>query len=87
MRKAFTLIELIVVIAIWAIFIAVLYPIFMKASGIKEQQEMDKLAGCENPQFVQVIANTHGYSGNIRTDNKYLYKCQDGRIVELDKPI
>jgi hypothetical protein len=59
----------------------------MKASGIKEQQEMDKLAGCENPQFVQVIANTHGYSGNIRTDNKYLYKCQDGRIVELDKPI
>ena len=87
MRKAFTLIELLVVLAIGAIMLAVLIPIFAKASGMQKRQELQKLEGCENPQFVQVIQNTHGYSGNIRTDNQYLYKCQDGRMVTLDNPI
>ena len=87
MRKAFTLIELLVVLAIGAILLAIIYPIFAQATGMKKQQQIDKLQGCENPQFVQVIQNTHGYSGNIRTDNKYLYKCQDGHMVELDNPI
>ena len=87
MRKAFTLIELLVVLAIGAILLAIIYPIFAQATGLKKQQQIDKLAGCESPQFVQVIANTHGWNGDIRTDNKYIYKCQDGRIVELDNPI
>ena len=83
-KKGFTLVELIVVIAIMAILAAVLVPtITNKINDAKESAAKSDMSAVANAIQSEIISITSGFSD---ANNKYVKKSTDGKVDGVKEP-
>lgn len=83
-KKGFTLVELIVVIAIMAILAAVLVPtIVNKINDAKESAAKSDMSAVANAIQSEIISITSGLSD---ANNEYVKKGDDGKVSGVKKP-
>ena len=67
MKKAFTMIEFLVVVAIVSILAAILFPFIFRGKSF------DEFEGCINHKVVTSAHTSYG--------TEYVYECEDGRQI------
>ena len=87
-KKGFTIVELVIVIAVIAILAAVLIPTF---SGVVEKaNESSALQACRNELVEMKVAYVAQggdiAEGTILSSNDYYFEYKDGQLVKCNKP-
>lgn len=75
MKKAFTIIEVLVVVAIIAILLAIMIPVFNGGIAVGKSE----FEGCVNPRVIGTTPGREPISGHTQTE--YLYECEDKRQI------
>ena len=87
-KKGFTIVELVIVIAVIAILAAVLIPTF--SSVVEKANESSALQACRNELVEMKVAYaTQGgdiAEGTILSSNDYYFEYKDGQLVKCNKP-
>lgn len=87
-KKGFTIVELVIVIAVIAILAAVLIPTF--SNVVEKANESSALQACRNELVEMKVAYaTQGgdiAEGTILSSNDYYFEYKDGQLVKCNKP-